>query len=485
METRDIFDNLSPLDHRYWKANKDVFDSLSSILSEKAQVRWCARVEAALLVTHLELRGMAEPALVAAIEGAADAIDSAEVYEEEEKTRHNIRALVNVFQRKVPAQFASLVHLGATSVDILDTAKALALREATLTVVLPLLAKVELELCRLAIDEAETPQVGRTHGQHAVPLTFGFAMAEYASRLGKSILRAKNLAGDLRGKLAGAVGSYNALSMSYRDPEDVERRFLGRLGLQPSEHSTQLVEPEHVLRLLLELNAAFGVVANLADDLRNLQRTEIGELRESFSATQVGSSTMPQKRNPWNSEHVKSLWKAFSPRVMTFYMDQISEHQRDLTNSASERFIVEYLAGLSAAANRMLGVLRGLGVDRERMAANLRMTGGAVLAEPAYILLAEAGEKDAHERMRRITLLCERDGLSLEQALEREGVMGALVERLKALGIDGAGEFFARPELYRGRAAEKARSIGEKYRVLMGDIVGLVAGASDAKGARG
>ncbi len=99
------------------------------------------------------------------------------------------------------------------------------------------------------------------------------------------------------------------------------------------------MEPEYLLRLLLEINVAFGVIANLADDLRNLQRSEIGEVREEFSATQVGSSTMPQKRNPWNSEHVKSLWKAYSPRVATFFMDQISDHQRDLTNSASARFV--------------------------------------------------------------------------------------------------------------------------------------------------
>jgi adenylosuccinate lyase len=472
METRDVFENLSPLDHRYWKANKEVFDELSRVVSERAQVRWCARVEAALLVTHLELRGREAPGLFASIEAAAEAVDPEEVYAEEETTRHNIRALVNVLQRKVPPEVASLVHLGATSVDILDTAKSLMLREAALGVVLPLLAKVELELCRLAVDEAETPQVGRTHGQHAVPLTFGFAMAEYASRLGKCVLRAGELARELRGKLAGAVGSYNALSMSYRDPEAVERGFLARLGLEPSEHSTQLVEPEPVLRLLLELNAAFGVIANLADDLRNLQRTEIAEVRESFGAGQVGSSTMPQKRNPWNSEHVKSLWKAFSPRVQTFYMDQISEHQRDLTNSASERFVPEYLAGLCAAANRMLSVLRGLQVDRERMAANLRMTGGGVLAEPAYILLAESGEADAHEKLRRITLLCERDHLSLRAALEREGVLAALEARLESLGVPEAGRFFEEPARYRGRAAERARAIGGKYRGLMQDLAG-------------
>jgi adenylosuccinate lyase len=260
--------------------------------------------------------------------------------------------------------------------------------------------------------------------------------------------------------------------MSYRDPEEVERLFLARLGLEASEHSTQLVEPEPILRLLLELGAAFGVIANLADDLRNLQRTEIGEVRESFGSGQVGSSTMPQKRNPWNSEHVKSLWKAFMPRITTFYMDQISEHQRDLTNSASERFVPEFIAGLAAAANRMLGVLRGLVVDRERMAANLRMTGGAVLAEPAYILLAESGRSDAHEVLRRITLAAEREGLGFREALAREGdAWTAVKARLEVLGVADPEGFFDSPERYRGRAAEKARAIGERYRALMGAFI--------------
>jgi len=477
METRDIFENLSPLDHRYWKANNDIFDALSARLSEAAQVRQCAAVEAALLHTHLELRGLATEELRRAIDRAALAVDAAEVYAEEETTRHNIRALVNVLQRRLPSSLAPLVHLGATSADILDTARSLSIRAAVREVLLPLLAKLELELCRLSIDEAETPQVGRTHGQHAVPLTFGFAMAEYASRLGASILRADELAADLRGKLAGAVGAYNALSLSYADPEEVERRFLARLDMKASEHSTQLVEPEHLARLLLELDLAFGVIANLADDLRNLQRTEIGEVRESFGEGQVGSSTMPQKRNPWNSEHVKSLWKTFFPRAITFLMDQISEHQRDLTNSASERFVPEFIAGLAAAANRMLGVLRGLVVDRARMAANLRMTGGAVLAEPAYILLAESGRPDAHELLRRITLAAERDALALHEALARDPEASLAVQaRLAALGVADPEGFFSAPERYRGRAAEKARAIGERYRALMGAF--LPAGAA-------
>lgn len=467
MRSRDIFRNLSPLDHRYWEANGPVFEALADRLSEEAQVRAQARVEVALLETHLEARGRGDLRLFARLEALASALDPAEVAAEEEKTRHNVRALVNVLKRKVPKEVSPLVHLGATSVDILDTARALSLRAATLEVVLPLLASVLDEIGRLAVEESETPQVGRTHGRHAVPITFGFAMAEYAARLGKCLPRIEELAKDLRGKLAGATGSYNALAMSYADPEAIERACLARLGLEPSEHSTQLVESEHALRLLLELNVAFGVLANLADDLRHLQREEIDEVRESFGEAQVGSSTMPQKRNPWNSEHVKSLWKAFFPRTMTFFMDQVSEHQRDLTNSASERFVVEFIAGLCAAANRMLKVLRGLKVDRARMAANLASGAGLVLAEPTYILLAEAGVAEAHEAVRKLTLEAEASGVTLAEALERHPELrDAVYAKLGELGHADPAAFFARPELYRGRAAEKAARLGAKYREL-------------------
>ncbi len=467
MQSRDIFDNLSPLDHRYWEANRELFDALSERLSDRASVRACVQAEIALLKAHLRVRGIASEDRFRELDALAGSVDPEEVAREEEKTRHNIRALVNVLQTKVPADLAPLVHLGATSVDILDTARAVQLRAAVLEVLLPLLARVLAELARLAEEEAETPQVGRTHGRHAVPITFGFAMAEYAARLGKCLPRLEELARDLRGKLAGATGSYNALSMIYPDPESVETTYLGFLDLKPSEHSTQLVEPEHVLRLFLELNTAFGVLANLADDLRHLQREEIDEVRESFAGAQVGSSTMPQKRNPWNCEHVKSLWKAFCPRILTFFMDQISEHQRDLSNSASERFSVEFLAGLGAAANRMLKVLRSLSVDRERMAVNLRSSGGAVLAEPAYILLAESGRADAHEEVRRLTLRAESEGITFSEALARSPeILEILYGRLRDLGCDDPEGFFSSPDRYRGLAAKKAREIGRKYRDL-------------------
>ncbi len=471
MEARNIFLNISPLDHRYYLSNRELFDKLTPHLSEEATIRSCARAEVALMKAHLKARGMANDHRLSLLDALESQIDPEEVYQEEEKTRHNIRALVNVMKRKLPDDLSPLVHLGATSVDILDSAASLRNKEAVRQVLLPLLADSVLLLCELARTEAATAQVGRTHGQHAVPITFGFAMAEYVSRLGKSALRIDELSQKLCGKLAGATGSYNALSMSYADPEAIERDYLSYLGLQPSEHSTQLVEPEYLLRLLLEINTAFGVIANLADDLRNLQRSEIDEIRESFGSDQVGSSTMPQKRNPWNSEHVKSLWKAFAPRAMTFFMDQISEHQRDLTNSASQRFVSEYLAGFGAAVNRLISVIKSLKVNREKMLANLSMTGGSVLAEPAYILLAEAGEIDAHEVIRKLTLESESSGRPFHEVLSAHPEISSLLsQRLKALGLTDAQAFFSKPEAYRGRAAEKALALSAKYRSAMTDL---------------
>ncbi len=486
MQARSIFQNLSPIDHRYSLSEKELFNSLVPWISEEAAISACVKAEIALVKAHLTLRGQDTQELLSALQKAESAIEPETVYAEEEKTHHNIRALVNVLKKAVPQEVAPLVHLGATSVDILDTALAYRMKGVTLHVVLPLLKKLELALCDLVEREAETPQVGRTHGQHAVPITVGFALAEYVSRLGKSILEIEQRSGELKGKLAGAVGAYNAPSVLVKDPELLERLYLSELGLEASEHSTQLVEPEYLLRLLLEFNVAFGIIANLADDLRNLQRTEIGELKENFSADQVGSSTMPQKRNPWNSEHVKSLWKAFSPRVMTFFMDQISEHQRDLTNSASQRFVADYVAGFCQAVARMTTVIKGLGVDRERLLYNLRGGAGSeggnagrgsgivggVLAEPAYILLAETGVSDAHEVIRRITLQAEQEGLTFAQALEQQPeVLARIGAKMAELGLvpsaADALSFFEHPERYCGLAVKKAQRLAAKYRALM------------------
>jgi adenylosuccinate lyase len=468
--------NISPLDHRYYQSNRELFEDLSDTLSEEATVAYCVKAEMALLKTHIKLQNLGDQSLIDSLDEIEKSITPEEVYKEEEKTQHNIRALVNVINQKVPEKLKPWVHMGATSVDILDTANSMRMRDVTRNTVLPLLLDLEEELIRMADAEAETPQVGRTHGQHAVPITLGFALAEYVSRLGQSIQEIERLSCNLRGKLAGAVGGYNATSMITGNPLEMEKIYLDFLGLKPSEYSTQMVEPEYLLRLLLEYNTAFGIIANLADDLRHLQRSEIDEVREFFSATQVGSSTMPQKRNPWNCEHVKSLWKAFSPRILSFYMDQISEHQRDLSNSASARFLADFIAGFAAAAARMKKIMTGLTVNKVQLTKNLKFQGDFVLAEPSYILLAMSGINGAHEIVRTITLSCEKTGKTIKEVLQSEQPESweKIKKQLKLVcGLD-ADQFYSDPALYRGKTAEKTRTLCSHYSKIITEIKGAL-----------
>lgn len=460
MASNGVYDALSPLDHRYHVSNPQLHEELSHYLSEAALVRYETAVEAALLKAHAKREGSLTPEHEKAIDALTETVTGEEVYAEEEKTRHNIRALVNVIQRHLPEDLAPLVHLGATSMDILDTANALRYREGVENLLLPKLRRLIETLVAGARDHADVPQIGRTHGRHAVPITFGFFLAEYVQRLGTAYEKIRERNRELVGKLAGAVGAYNAMSLLVDDPRGFEQEVLGALDLPASRYSKQIVEPEYLLRLLLEVNVAFGILANLADDLRHLQRSEIDEVREYFAPSQVGSSTMPQKRNPWNCEHIKSLWKAFSPRVLSFFLDQVSEHQRDLSNSASGRFVPEYFAGFVLALHRTTSVVEKMDVRRERMLENLRSTGEMVISEALYILLGRSGNPDAHEELRRITLEAEASGSRVWEVLIRSpGLVDVLESEVRHRLGCSLEELFAEPERYRGYATERTLGI--------------------------
>lgn len=451
---RDIYDQISPLDHRYYKSNQELMDKVSAFFSENAAVHYQLKVETAL-VQGLEEAGICPVGTADEVERACAAINPDEVYEEEEITRHNIRALTNCIARRVSEPVRPYIHLTATSVDILDTANALRFRDAHQNLLRPMLLDLERVLIDLARREKDTVQIGRTHGQHAVPITFGFAVAEYVARLGERIAYLDQSVAQLRGKMAGAVGAYNAAALIFDNPDVFEKSVLAKLGLQPATHSTQIVAPEFLLDYLHGIVSAFGVLANLADDFRNLQRSEIAEISEAFSATQVGSSTMPHKRNPWNFEHIKSLWKSFAPRIMTVYMDQISEHQRDLTNSASGRFAPELVAGLILALDRTTRVLSKLTVDAEQMRANAQLSSERFVAEPLYICLAAAGHPAAHEVVRKMTLEADQSGQSLIEIAKKESDLGkylaAISERGKAA--------LSNPLHYLGIASQKTEAV--------------------------
>jgi adenylosuccinate lyase len=405
-------DCVSPLDYRYYGPNERLFARVHPYLSEAATLRYFLRVEAAL-ARGLAATGVCTPEQAEEIARACDAVTFEEVHEEEQRTDHNIRALVNCISRRVSPAARPYVHLGATSSDVWDTATALRLRDFTGDVLLPELLDLERALIGLAREHRDTVQIGRTHGQHAVPITFGFAAALYVERVGGRIEAIRAALEAQRGLLSGAVGAYNALSLIVPDPLELERVVLAELGIAPARISTQIAPPEPLTDLAYAVISCLGVLANLADDMRHLARTEIGEVRERFLATQVGSSTMPHKQNPWNFEHVKSMWKEFAPRIVAVLSNQISEHQRDLTNTASTRFVPEIFVGFLDALDRTVGLVRSTGVNAERMRAHLDVARRMVVAEPLYIMLALRGVDHAHEIARKISLEARGSGRSV------------------------------------------------------------------------
>ncbi len=469
----ELYDAVSPLDFRYYGGDSNAFRRLRPYLSEAANIRYAARVEAAA-VKVMARYGLCSQQIADDVARACEEVTATEVYEEERRNRHQVRALVNCIRRRLNLpESLPYVHLFATSADILDTANAMRLRDVMFAVVIPDAIALELLLIKLARDHADLAQIGRTHGKHAEPTTFGYALALYVSRLGGRIDLMKTAAENLRGKFSGAVGAHSAISLARpSDPAGFEDDVLAELGLRPSETNTssQVVEPEFVTDLAYAVVSALGVLANLADDIRHLHRTEIGEVQESYARDDVGSSTMPHKVNPRNFENVKSMWKAFSPRLLTVLMDQISEHQRDLTNSASGRFTPELVAAFDICAVRMTSALGAIKVDECRVTANLELSSDRTLAEPLYILLALKGHPDAYGAARRLVEISERSGRGLRDLIWEDQDVAPYLSGLS----DRERAVLHNPSLYTGAATDRTLATCEHWEVRMDSIRKLV-----------
>lgn len=451
-----------PLDSRYYATDSDFLVRLKPYVSEQASIAYQIRVEIALSEVLAE-HGVAPRSFPEEVTRACAGITVEDVYREEARIDHVVRALVNCIRERVSEESKPFVHLFATSNDITDSANALRLKELTRDVVLPDLVALANTLMRTARLHASTVQIGRTHGKYAEPITFGYFIANYVARIGNRIECIEGARQNLRGKFSGAVGAYNALKLQFRDPAAVEKAVLQKLGLQPVETqvSTQIVHPEYVTDLIHAVVSTFSVLANLADDIRHLHRSEIGEAQEIYDEARVGSSTMPHKLNPKNFEFVKSMWKAFMPRMMTIYMDQISEHQRDLTNSASSRFLTELLTAFVYSVNRLTAAMTNLDVREPAMRRNLDDTRGETLAEPLYIMLSLKGHPDGHTVARRLVARARATGEPLARVIAGEEALRPylqnLTEEQRAILDDPAG--------YTGLAAERTEATCDHWEV--------------------
>jgi adenylosuccinate lyase len=428
---------FSPLDTRYALM-------LPASLSEENATAAQAEVEAVWLHILMDRGFCKDKVPLAEIRRLFEGITPDEIEHFEKTTRHATRALVETLAARLTkaghAEAARWVHVGLTSFDTVDTAQRLRVKAFFQEAGFKALADLQQELKRWAETHRETPQAGRTHGQWAVPSFFGLHFAEAYHR---SVVIEKRLRADvedLRGQASGAVGGYQATSLLVDDPLHLESEFLSALGLKPHYGSTQILPPEDILFVAQDWLAICSVATKVANDLRHLARSEVGEIAEGMAPGQVGSSTMPQKRNPWNLEHVCSLWKVMLSRLQLIENDLISEHQRDLTNSASGRFHLEVFAVGYLLITRLTKVLKTLEADPKNMRRHLDAAGASVFAEAFYVSLTKDGVDDAHGLVREASRAAEKKGTDLLQELRERKLVdaGLTPDILRAKALKGS-----------------------------------------------
>lgn len=418
-EDREVYYGaIDPLDERYKDAE------VQKYLSEETRIATQAYVEAALGHTLADF-GLCSREAALEIERACSEVSAKEVSDREYgrgefkglATRHDIKALTDAIAQRVSDEARPWVHAMATSYDIISTANALQTREAMHGLVLPRIIQLGDTLAELTDKYADTPQIARTHGQHAVPMTFGFGISRYLGRLGDSLLALNNRTDNLQGKFSGAIGGFNAASLLVDQPAAFEKALMDKLGLQACSYATQIVPAENMLRMLSELGITSGIMAQVATDMRQLQRSEIGEVGEPFDEHQTGSSAMPQKRNPINFENVASLHKEVLGQIMSANLNLVSEHQRDLTDSASSRFYGIVFATVARMASTLNRTMAKMEVDPVNLERNLNLTQGAIAAEPLQIVLRKYGHPAAHNTAKVIVQAAIDNGQTLSEAL--------------------------------------------------------------------
>ena len=356
---------------------------MALVWSEERKLETWLQVEVAA-AEALADQGLVPPADLAEIKRAGPP-DPEAVRERERITDHDVAAFVDVVSQSI-GEAGRWVHYGLTSSDVLDTALALQLREAGREIVAAADALTAV-LVRRAREFAAVLCMGRTHGVHAEPTTFGVKLAGFAwesHRAGERLRRA--FAGAEVGKLSGAVGTYSALG-----PE-VEETALGRLGLRREDTSTQVVPRDRHAEVLTAVALAGASLERLATEIRHLQRTEVREAEEPFKAGQKGSSAMPHKRNPITSERVTGLARLLRGYAQAGLENVALWHERDISHSSVERVaLADATTLLHYMQHLMAGVVDGLEVHPERMRANLELTHGALFSQSVLTALVEAG----------------------------------------------------------------------------------------------
>jgi adenylosuccinate lyase len=403
---------------------------LRAIFGERRKLELWLRIEL-LAVEALHDAGVVPTADWERIRAAATEVDPARATEIERESQHDVIAFLRSVTERLGPE-GRWLHYGLTSSDVLDTATAVVLRDAATVLLNELVALTEV-IRRLAVEHRRTAMVGRSHGIHAEPITFGFKAAGWLAELRRDVERLERARESIAtGSISGAVGTHANVTA------DVERHVLDGLGLAADPAPTQVVSRDRHAELITSIAILGGTLERIAVEIRHLQRTEVGEAFEPFGSGQQGSSAMPHKRNPILAERVTGLARLLRADAMVALENMALWHERDISHSSAERFVFERALGVAAYATRTLtAVLDGLEIDADRMRANLDSTGGLVYSE-AVLLAMIAGGADRQAAYRLVQSAARRASvgeIGFRDALADEPGVG---EWLSDEGIDNA-----------------------------------------------
>ena len=388
------------------------------IFDEENRLQKMLDVEASLAWAHGQVGNIPKTDAQKIVDKASTKyVKLSRVKEIENEIRHDVMALVRALA-EVCGSSGEYVHLGATSSDMLDTATALQLKEAV-NLIEERLNELESVLLSRAEKHKMSIMMGRSHGQHALPTTFGFKAAVWTREVSRHVQRLRDCKERLlAGKMSGAVGTQAGLGPKALE---IQELVMERLGISASDISTQIVQRDRYAELTCILAILASTLDNIASEIRELQRPEIAEAFEAFEQKkQVGSSTMPHKRNPMISERICGLAKILRSLVSPALENVPTWHERDLTQSSCERFVIpEECILIDYMLILMIRVLKGLEVDEQKMRENMEITQGRMMSEAVMLALAKKGlgRQKAHELTRQLAIKSHNEQRPFKQVL--------------------------------------------------------------------
>ena len=438
---------VCPLDFRYGRPE------MKAIFDEENRLQRLLDVEAALALAHAKVGNVKQDnADIIKKTATTRYVKLDRVQEIDRKINHEITAVIRALSEQC-GESGKYVHVGATSNDITDTAAALQIKDA-ITLIDHDLESMKKALASKASDNRDTIMVGRTHGQYALPITFGLKMANYALETHRHQQRLRECSARiLVGKMSGAVGTGAGFGPK---ASDIQAHTMELLGLGIEEGPSQIVARDRYVELMSVLANIACSVEKFATEVRNLQRSELGEVSEPFDdSSQVGSSTMAHKRNPVTAENVCGLARIVRGFMSPAYESAILWHERDLTNSSAERIFVPHsFILLDDMLVKMERLFAGLVVNKDRMVENLARAGSVIMAESVMLALVSKGmgRQEAHELIRKCSMDAQRAGEDFKSDLMANKSVAALLSEEEVVSaLD--------PRAYLGTAGHTVDSI--------------------------